>query len=277
MKSAVQKRLLAVATLVLVSWSLSIPAAEQKKSHLYFDASLNLGVENFRWQEFDDRGQRLLTEQGPRLVAGLGLGNSVNKGKGWIYELQLQGYFGKVDYDGQDSNGIFTSSDTNYEGWRAEFMTGLRKTSSRSALAADLLLGVGADTWKRDIDDSSNANGAAVGGFTEEYTVYYGRVGAAILWPHRAAESYFQVGAKRPFSIDEDVDVFNVTLSPGEEWSAYAAYELRLRGGKGVSLVRFYYDSFRFSKSDSKTVGLSTVWQPESDFDVWGVNFGYVF
>ncbi|MFQ5487972.1 MAG: hypothetical protein ACE5ET_05965, partial [Gammaproteobacteria bacterium] len=210
MKPSVKKRLLAVATLVLVNWSLSVSAAEQKTSRFGFDAALGVGVENFRWQEFDDGGQRLLTEQGPRLVAGLGLGNSINKGEGWLYELQLQGYTGEVDYDGQDSNGVFTSSNTNYQGWRAEFMTGIRKVGRKSPLAADLLLGVGVDFWKRDIDDSTNANGAAVGGFTEEYIVYYGRLGVGMLWPHRraAAESYFQAGAKRPFSIDEDVDVF---------------------------------------------------------------------
>ncbi len=241
------------------------------------ELAVEVGVENFRWQEFDDQGHRLLTEQGPRLVAGAGLGNTVGRTAGWLYEFQVQGYLGQVDYDGQDSSGIFTSSDTDYRGGRAEITTGLRRPGRKSPLAADLLLAVGAEYWKRDINDSRNANGAAVGGFTEEYTVYYGRLGAAISWPHRHGESNFQAGGKRPFAIDEDVDVFNVTLSPGEEWSAFAAYEYRLASSKGVSLVRLYYDSFRFAKSDPKSVGLSTVWQPESDMDIWGISFTHVF
>lgn len=252
-------------------------SAGQKNMANELDTTLWVGVENFRWQEFDNQGLRLLTEQGPRLSVGLALGNRLNKQHGWLYELQAQGYTGEVDYDGQDSNGIYTNSDSSYQGWRVELVTGYRKSSRDETLTGDLLLGVGATAWQRDIANSINANGQPVGGLVEDYLVYYGRAGIGVGWPHHLGENYLQIGAKRPFSIDEDVDVFGVTLSPGKKWSAYASYEFRFSHGTNTALVRFYYDSFRFGKSDRKIVGTIAVWQPESNLDTLGISLGYTF
>ncbi len=250
-------------------------AAEEKRSHL--DIAFWIGAENFRWQEFDDKGQRLLTEQGPRLAMGITAGNRYNQQVGWLYEYTALFFTGKVDYDGQDSNEVFTASNTNYKGGEAELVLGLRNTAYSGRMMVDLLASIGAAGWRRDIEDSINARGMRVIGLIEDYNIMYGRMGLAIGWKNSSGINRLHIGAKRPFSIDEEVNVFDVTLSPGEEWSAFARYEFQIPRGRNSALVRFYYDSFRFSKSDAKTIGSTLVWQPESNLDVLGVSLGYLF
>ncbi len=242
-----------------------------------FDVAFYIGSENFRWQEFNDGGQRLLTEQGPRVVLGGALFNLDRRTAGLVYNIDVRGYLGDVDYDGQDSLGVYTSTNTRYQGGRGELTGGYRWQSARSAVAAfDLLLTLGADAWRRDIDDSTNANGFPISGLVEDYVVYFGKVGVGAQWLHASSSSYFQLGAKKPLSIDEEVEVFDVSLSPGKQWSAYASYTLKAGGEGRKPYITFYYDSYRFSKSPPKSIGSGIVWQPESDMDVAGVIFGLV-
>ncbi|HFD91840.1 MAG TPA: hypothetical protein ENJ22_00960 [Gammaproteobacteria bacterium] len=266
-----------MALLLLMMITGSAFCGEALRSPLAPDITLLVGAENFRWQEFDDNGQRLLTEQGPRYLAGLALGNTAGRDAGAIYELLARGYAGKVDYDGQDSNAVFTSSDTSYRGWQAEFMAGYRFPSPASMLSMEIHLAAGGEGWRRDIDNSTNSLGNPVSGFVEEYSVYYGRLGVGFLWPHRWAQSRVVAGGRRPFRVDEDVDAFNITLAPREQWSGYAAYELYFPTGQGSSILRLRYDSFRFDTSKPKVIGGTSVWQPESDLDLWGISLGYVF
>jgi len=272
----------------LLAWSCVLQAEATPHSGSSFpghgiSVSIDVGVEYFRWQEFDARGRRLLTEQGPRYVLETLLGNNRGSQDGILYGILVRGYAGDVDYDGQDSNGVFTSSDTTYRGWGAELQGGYR-FSVTATFSLDALLAAGVDDWRREIDNSINANGGAVGGFAEDYTVYYGRIGMGALLSASWADHYLQGGAKRPWSISEDPGALNIRLSPGEEWSAYVSYEMRFRHtGPGRPFVRFYYDTYRFSKSSSERVSLAPpftsgfVNQPETDFDVLGVMLGYAF
>ena len=266
-------RIAGVFLLGLVSTTVLAAQAGAKAVNTFF----HLGVENFRWQEFDENGWRLLTEQGPRVRAGLRLGNSVLQTRGLLYEIDVSAYGGEVDYDGQDSTGVFTASDSRYTGWVAEMQGGYRVQSRSSIFAADLILGLGAESWRRDIADSRNTNGFSVGGLEEEYTLYYGRLGLGLLWPQGVSESYLQAGMRRPMSIDEKVDVFDfdVELSPEERWSAYAYYEFRHPRPHGAVLVRLFYESYRFDASPPELAGTTVVWQPESRMDVWGMRIGY--
>ncbi len=272
-------RLWAVTAAVMAPALISVPAllfaAEEKRSHL--DVAFWIGAENFRWQEFDGNGRRLLTEQGPRLTTGFAAGNRYNQRQGWIYEYRAIFFTGQVDYDGQDSNGVFTASETNYKGGEAELILGLRNSAYNGQLMVDLLTSIGATGWRRDIANSINANGFQVIGLIEDYDIYYGRIGLAIGWPTSGGISQLHVGAKKPLSIDEEVDLFNVNLSPGKKWSTFARYEFRLPHGRNSTLLRLYYDSFRFSKSDTKTIGSTPVLQPKSNLDILGVSLGYLF
>jgi len=78
--------------------------------------------------------------------------------------------------------------------------------------------------------------------------------------------------------FDSDVD-----LSPGKQVSGYAKWQMNW--GRETDKPRFgvsiYYDSYRFSASDSKTVSaggyLFRVYQPESRMDVLGARLEYFF
>jgi len=280
--SVLCSKLRSLTVLCLLAWPCLLPAdalAHDDRSFLgrWVGATGDIGVEYFRWQEFDSRGRRLLTEQGPRYVMEAFVGNGFRRGWLPLYGIKLRGYVGDVDYDGQDSNRIFTSSDTTYRGWNVETQTGVRVPIA-GTFSLDMLLAAGIDDWRRDIDNSINANGDPVGGFAENYTVKYGRIGLGALWRAGRVHHYLQVGAKRPWSIDEDPGALNISLSPGKKWSAYLSYEMRFRRlWVGRPFIRLYYDSFRFSKSPSEQPQGTTLFvhQPESDLDMLGVSFGY--
>jgi hypothetical protein len=236
----------------------------------------------FRWQEFDSSGTRLLTETGPRLFFSAAVNNMDRTGRGFIYEAIARGYTGNVDYDGQDSNGIFTSSKTMYSGFGLEFNGGFRVTEK---IDMDLLAGIGINVWSREIDDDQNALGNLVSGITEDYNIQYLTLAIGLAQRYADAGGYLKVGLKRPFSTNEDVDDFNVSLSPGKKLSAIVSYKVTFNGNENgknlISSITFYYDSFRFSKSAEKVTVVNSVpiqvRQPKSSLDVIGVAIGYSF
>lgn len=268
---------LAVAATSTGAWGASPSDLLPAEGRLAFE----VGTENFRWQEFDDSGLRLLTEQGPRLLLHAAVDNRYRSKPGVLYSAQIGGFGGDVDYDGQDSNGVFVGTRTGYRGWNAELTGGYRSLPRDGDYGVDLIGSVGVDFWEREIEGNINANGQPVSGFIEEYTVGYGRVGVGLARWHTGGMSYLQLGFKRPFSIDEDVEINNqdVTLAPGEEWSGFVSYRISFddaRGG-GSNYVTFYYDTYRLGKSPVKSAGAGTVWQPKSDLDRFGVKVGYAY
>ena len=245
-----------------------------------FNTELNAGIEMFRWQEFEDNGSRLLTEFGPRLFFLAAINNTDRPRNGFIYEAILKGYTGNVDYDGQDSDGIFTSSKTIYSGFALELNGGLRITDN---VDFDMLAGLGINVWRRDIKDEQNAQGGLVSGIVEDYNIQY--LTLAVGLPQRLAnaDGYLKVGLKSPFSTTEDVERFNVRLSPGKKLSGIISYKLTFNANQNnlISSIMFYYDGFRFSKSPDKVSVNNNVpvqvHQPKSNLDVFGIAIGHSF
>jgi hypothetical protein len=247
--------------------------------------TMNAGLESFRWEEFNG-DQRLLKETGPRFTVGFMLDHLQQADQANPYSLEAHAYLGVVDYDGQTQEGISVKTDVNYFGINAEAMGGVRLAGS---LRMDLLGGLGVDTWSRDLQDSTAANGSAVSGYQENYFIIYGKLGPGFLFQGETRRSYLQFGIKYPLytfeqahladiGFDSDVD-----LSPGKQVSGYAKWQMNW--GRETDKPRFgvsiYYDSYRFSASDSKTVSaggyLFRVYQPESRMDVLGARLEYFF
>ena len=258
----------------------SVAAAQE--NHPAPDTTVNAGVELFRWQEFDTDGTRLLTEFGPRLFISGVLSNKDRTESGFIYDASIKGYSGNVDYDGQDSNGVATTSETMYSGFGLDIEGGFRAVND---MDMDILAGIGMNVWEREIKDNINANGNPVSGITEEYSIQYLMLALGV--PHRFAHAngYLKLGFKRPFATDEDVDDFNVSLSPGKEFSGVASYKIIFdsdENGRGlISSVLFYYDSLRFSKSSDEVAVINNVplqvRQPKSNLEVVGIAIGHSF
>jgi hypothetical protein len=247
--------------------------------------AVNAGVESFRWEEFSG-GQRLLSETGPRLAVGLTLDHLQQGDQTNPYALEARAYLGVVDYDGQTQSGVSAKTDVDYFGVSAEAMGGLRLAGSPRM---DLLGGVGVDTWIRDLQDGVTANGSVARGYREDYFILYGKLGPGFLFQNETRRSYLQFGLKYPLytyerayltSIGFDSDV---ELAPGKQLSGYVKWQMNWgrQADKPRFGVSFYYDSYRFSASASKTVSaggtLYSVHQPESRMDVLGARLEYYF
>lgn len=247
--------------------------------------SVNVGLESFRWEEFSS-GQRLLSETGPRLTAGVMLdyllhGDLVNP-----YSAEVRGYMGFIDYDGQTQAGVSAKTDVDYFGVSGEIMGGVRLAG---VSRVDLLGGLGVDTWSRDIQDGAAANGSPAYGYREDYFILYGKLGPGFRFVNGATRSYLQFGIKYPFYAYEQVYLTtvgydsDVELEPGRKISGYATWRMSwgTEGEKSRFGASIYYDSFRFSASGSKLVtgggSLYSVHQPESRMDVLGARLEYYF
>ncbi|MDO8706048.1 MAG: hypothetical protein Q7J84_13990 [Sulfuricaulis sp.] len=247
--------------------------------------AVNAGVESFRWEEFSG-GQRLLSETGPRLTVGFMLDHLLQGDQTNPYSAEARIYLGVVDYDGQTQAGVSARTDVDYFGVNAEVMGGLRLAGS---LPMDLLGGLGMDTWTRELQDGVTANGTVALGYREDYLILYGKLGPGFLFQSETRRAYLQFGLKYPLftyeraylaDIGYDSDV---ELAPGKRLSGYAKWQMNWgrEANKPRFGVSFYYDSFRFSASASKTVSaagaLYSVHQPESRMDVLGARFEYYF
>jgi hypothetical protein len=270
---------------ILTLFSIAAPAVFAGELASRPSFAVNAGVENFRWEEFSG-GRRLLSETGPRLVVGFTLDRLLQGNQTNPYSAEARAYLGVVDYDGQTQSGVSAKTDVDYFGVSAEAMGGLRLVGSPRM---DLLGGVGMDTWTRDIQDGVTANGSTALGYREDYFILYGKLGPGFLFQSETSRSYLQFGLKYPFytyerayltSIGFDSDV---ELAPGKQLSGYVKWQMNWgrQADKPRFGVSFYYDSYRFSASASKTVSagsaLYSVHQPESRMDVLGARFEYYF
>jgi hypothetical protein len=245
--------------------------------------SLEAGVESFRWSEFDDDGQRLLTEQGPRFVYGATLGNFFHADAGIIVEARLGGLVGVVDYNGQDNNGRYVGTDTDYSGMYGEIDGGYRFAGAVQGVTIDVFGGMGMDDWRREINGGVNSIGQTVSGFTEEYDVNYLRYGIGLTLVEAYPSGYLQVGFRQPISINEQVRINGqtISLSPGELASAFLTYRILLGESRAASspgsYLKFYYAGYRLKKSEIEIVGPNQIWQPRSETDSLGVMLGYIY
>jgi hypothetical protein len=254
------------------------PATTSAALPSHAQLALEAGAENFRWREIDDNGQRLLTEQGPRFVYGATLGNFLHAATGIIFEMHLGGRLGEVDYDGQDNNGRFVGTVTDYSGWYGEVNGGYRFAHFIKGAAVDVFGGLGLDNWRREITGGANSIGQSVSGFTEEYGVDYLRYGIGILLRDASPGGYLQLGFRRPYSISEKADINGgtIVLAPGETASAFLSYRVSF-GKAAASYVKFYYSGYRLKKSPIVDIGSNFVWQPRSEMDTVGVTLGYIY
>jgi len=241
---------------------------------------IHLGLENFNWSEQDpSQSRELLEEEGPRFAGAITLDNFLKPTEGPVYALEARGYVGEVNYDGETQTGTPLKTDVNYSGVMGEARVGYRFAPAWAQYGFDVLAGLGGEFWSRDIQDSSisqNNQVVHVDGYEEEYTLAYTKFGFGIA--DQTFEEWFgrlEAGLRYPLEVEEQVEAYNLELSPDPNPGFYASYELSktIPGGQQVG-VTVYYDSYRFDPSPKVPLGNRLVWQPESDMDVIGLRFG---
>lgn len=239
--------------------TLAITASEAAVANEWM---LNVGIEDFRWREFDG-GAQLLEESGVRYSLGVGFESPVSPDALTVFGVEGQLYFGNVDYDGQAMNlqtGGLTplKNETDYDGLKAEAWVA-QHYPKQGGGALEVFGAAGVDTWTRDLKST-----ASVTGYTEYWTVFYGAGGVG--W--RAAAYALRAGVKLPLIVSEEVTLFNVDLEPEGSPSLFMRFSTTVHDGPRQSWsVGAYYDGYRFDESDP----MRGVFQPESHQDVLGL------
>jgi hypothetical protein len=253
-----------------------------------FDFGGKVGLENFRWEEFDDDGAKLLQESGIRYALSGFLGNTLRAKKDLIYRAEAKLYFGSVDYDGQTQDGVPASSETNYTGYKVEGEVGYRAGISDGAFAWDILGRAGFDSWIRNIDNTTDVTGRAVSGAREHYTMINLKMGTGPYWQSGQWQARFIAGLKLPFFTNESIrredSGFDrdITLEPKGRVSPFLNFSNHIRlTDKLLLTIEAFYDSYRFDASNPEIVirggEILSVRQPKSTQDNYGVEAGVSF
>jgi hypothetical protein len=244
-------------------------------------------AQSFTWREFDDNGSQLLRESGPLFGVGV------------IFTLREEGsrrrstfkgdlFGGQIDYVGQvNISHVPVTSDTIYFGFQGQGDMGW---GIRAGERAELIpfVGAGVRWWVRSIDDSTDAFGTPVSGTEEFWSSYYlrsGLRGEVKLQGKKEATKdttreeknrttlFAEVAARLPVYNENNVPDAGVILNPRIAPSLCA--EIGLRGER--LRVRAFYEGLRFKKSGDEISGSFTVWQPESEADIYGLSVGAAF
>ncbi|MBL1260264.1 MAG: hypothetical protein COB33_007015 [Thiotrichaceae bacterium] len=239
-------------------------------------AEISIGLELFRWQEFDRAGTRLLTEQGPRARLSFSHNNEGRLTSGLLYRMEFSAYGGAVDYDGQtQSLGHFAAARVDYLGGATELTGGYRLVNSKLGRSFDLLAGVGWDSWSRSIGGGTSSQGQRVTGYEEVYDIVFTRFSLGMEKRADIWRSLWRAGIKYPVYTKETIDAFSLELKPGKRPSLFFSYRFQLighDGGQGT-YVKFLYDTYRFAKSDV----VSGFEQPKSRMNIMRFSIGRAF
>jgi len=272
-------------TVTFSLWHMQVMAKPLFSEHAsVFEGGLtevSLGIELFRWQEFNSNNTRLLTEQGPRARIRLSHNNEARLSSGLIYRVDGSFYGGNVDYDGQSQpGGRFSAANVNYVGLTGELSIGYRLTNLSRGPSLDLLVGTGIDSWTRDIESGVDSQGNSVKGLVEDYKIVFTRFSLGVENRDEYWKTLWRVGVKYPVFTKETLDIPPVKLEPGKEPSLFFSYRFQLMNWQGLDKGTFFsftYDSFRFSKSPAVSTGAVLVHQPKSSMDMLSLSIGRVF
>jgi len=227
------------------------------------------GVEYFKWKESTVPS---VTETGPRFAAGLNWNQ--RKDAGWLAAYRGKLYTGRVDYSGALLlTGAPVSGRTDYNGITNEIQAIYRAAGS----TVDFVGGLGWDYWQRNLSASQK----------EDFNIVFLRLGADLNTRTKVG-FYGGAGVKYPVYTRENAHLTDIgfdqnpDLKPGKDVSLYAQLGYRLNNR--WDLIG-YYDSYRFSQSDSVRVtairffpgtNFSLI-QPRSSMDAFGVKLQYTF
>jgi hypothetical protein len=250
------------------------PPAPGQDIHKRFQITPYFAFDGYRWKEFGDTGDELLTESG--LLFGLGLRPRVSFGSSmrFFLDAEFEYWFGSVDYAGftQDQNGVRTpyTTTTVYGGIDFSLKAGYKFPVAKSF---DLTpaAGFGYQYWNRNLDNGG------IHGYDEQYSVFLLDLGVTGLYQFsRSSQGYLTLLLEMPVSISESIDLAsrgqggpaNISLSPGVN----PAFQVRLGGSFYRVFVEGFFRTWTLSKS-SEDQGY---YQPESTQKKFGLRLGYV-
>ncbi len=270
------------ARLLAILWLLAAVPAYAAESDGLKELYVYPSFQYFTWEEFN-AGQRLVRETGPLFGAGAAVtleGPKLDGGSSLTLKAKAELFGSVVDYDGhaqdlQTGELIPADTDVTYFGTKGEIDLGWRYT------AGDWFLepfgGAGIRWWLRDIHNGTatdaGGNIVQVQGYEEDWLSAYARVG--LRGGYSVAKDFrifAEAGAKYPFYTENSADfpgVGSVTVKPGGEWSAFAEIGAQYKWFR----PSVFYEGTRYSASPV----VNGLFQPKSESDIIGVNFGVAF
>lgn len=261
--------------LIIVLTTAIWPATAWSTEHIRY---LSGGLELSRWQEFDSSNIRLLSEHGGRMAIKVEWDNLAPR----FGPINFIGRFynGNLSYDGQtqsinnpSQNGVFIASTSQYTGISTE----LEATHPVNNRGLNAFVAAGLDLWRRDIQSSMDARGNGVFGFSEDYQVYFSRLGLEQNSTGTFGHSRARIGLTLPLLINEQAAGIDPELHPGRNISLMLSYRLELNNRRHTR-IEFYYDSLRLSASPVVIDQLGNPWlQPKSHMDTVGIMYGIPF
>lgn len=265
-----------------VSFCMNAPAWAEDEYNVYAH------VESFTWKEFDGTNQ-LLKESGPLFGVGFTYRGDIGGDESALTLTPRAEIFGgSVNYDGQTQGGVPVQSDTAYFGAKLEFDIGGR---FGSGFLFEPFAGLGIREWWRDINDTvaydpTDGSVYLVKGYTENWTMLYGRLGfrGDVLFS-KDSKIFFEVAGRIPIynentALLSNVSVFyeDVTLKPGKVGTLFAELGAKF----SVFKMSVFYEALRFSESKiewtTDVFGDLNGWvQPRSEADLIGFRIGASF
>lgn len=226
----------------------------------------------FKWSE-KDGGETLLTEKGWIHKGGIEV--KANLVENYYLKPSLAVYGGDIKYDGGTWDGKEVKSRTNYSGYEIALAGGIEKRIGKAVV--DGYVKVGMEKWKRSIDSNFSEEGSLVFGYGEKWKMWYWSVG--INPSYDVDKNIFLFGnlyVKRPFSVKNKVDIFDVEVEPKKKWNYGIEVGIGARDiikQKVNGKISFFYEREKFGKSDLEysSVINDYVYQPESKREQYGV------
>jgi hypothetical protein len=264
-------RQLRVVVLFLMS-SLSLAHAAEEPSPS-FRQGVQVRYEHFEWREFGLNDEQLLKESGYRVGVQWDTRSLRQIPPDWSARLLL--YLGDVDYDGQTQVGEPIQSTTEYYGAQGEGSIHVRMIAHETLSIAPFA-GLGAHTWIRHLD---NTGGFSDTGYDEWWVSLYGQGGIGARWELPHGEWFGRAGLRYPFWNRAEYDftlpdgTSGVDVEPGNDLSLFAevGYE------RNNYLFSVFAEENNYKKSNTVSTGAFNVFQPKSEQQSIGVQFGVTF
>lgn len=263
----------------------SIFAASSNKR---FQAGVYGHTEHFKWEEFDDNGDKLLKETGPLFgIGGLFEVHLKRWGKQshfpvWSKSLIIEGkgeiFLGDVDYNGALWDGTPYKSTTSYTGIKSECDIAFQFLLAKNFYLKPLG-GVGIHGWLRELDNEGDRNH----GYDEQWVTIFliGGIEGTIIINHQArVEAFGKLAVRMPAYNKETIDMSNlggpsdIKLEPGGTWEKPSIY---FETGMKIKMfhISLSYEQLKFSKSEiNYDYG---IYQPKSEAAILGLKAGIVF
>lgn len=234
-------------------------------------AELGFSSMRFKYDEFDDAGSILDTEQG--FIPGLSLrfAQRILAGGGdWEWEGRASYHYGRVGYEGQTNLGDPYSTLTDEEVGDLALRMGRWFDEPRTLM---LYAGLGYRRWDRDILPAS------LGGLFESYRWKYVWLGTKITaYQQGASNLTLDIGWIKPVDPVLHVDfrgAYSVSprLNPGSRDGLRLMLTSRSALPENATLIlEPYFEYWKLGRSPSLTTGGITVHEPASRTSNFGFN-----